>query len=389
MRPSRRMLPGMPVSMPNVLAMLLMTLAAGLQGCSNNRGVPEAPPEPEPRAAAVGTVRLQSAAASILPLDLGIAVFDQGLDNQQQSTRVFPTVRKAESLLIPVTLSSYLDESGAWGAVRVVYSNDVYMPMILDGEILRADGAVLELQVRLRAADGSLLLERIYRDEATADDYPVTLGKEPFDDIYRAISNDLLAVVQSLNEGQRQTLQRLSLMRFAAELSPSSFGRFVDSTDAGRYSLLSFPADGDPMLQRLARVRRQDELFIDAVDEQYADLRGQVEESYALWREYNYELQRFGDDYRATAVERKSTARRGSFAGMQQVYTSFSKVKIQEEDLRELVKGFSGESLETVLEVDDGVFRLSGSVQDRYAQWRQILTRINALETGGQLAPSR
>ena len=139
------------------------------------------------------------------------------------------------------------------------------------------------------------------------------------------------------------------------------------------------------MLLRLSRVRRQDDLFIDAVDEQYADLRGEVEDSYALWREYNYELQRFGDDYRTSASERKSTARRGSFAAMQQVYASYRKVKIQEEDLRELVKGFSGESLETVLEVDDGVFRLSGSVQDRYAQWRKILTRINALETGGQL----
>ncbi|WOJ94316.1 hypothetical protein R0135_03930 [Congregibacter variabilis] len=363
----------------------VLILSLLLQACSNNRGVPEAPPEPEPRAPAVGQVQLKTAAASVWPLDVGIAVFDQGLDNRTQGARVFPTVRKAESLLIPVTLSSYLEDSGAWGAVRVVHSNEVFMPLILDGEILRADGAVLELQLRFRAADGSLLLERIYRDEATASDYPVKPGGEPFDDIYRAISNDLLEIAGALTQEQRLNLQRLSLMRFAATLSPASFERFVTTQADGGYSLASFPADGDPMLLRLARVRRQDDLFIDAVDEQYADLRGDVEDSYALWREYNYELQRFGDDYRTTASERKSTARRGTFAAMQQVYASYRKVKIQEEDLRELVKGFSGESLETVLEVDDGVFRLSGSVQDRYAQWRQILTRINALETGGQL----
>ncbi|MDA8962162.1 hypothetical protein N9H37_02285 [Congregibacter sp.] len=356
-----------------------------LQACSNNRGVPEAPPEPEPRAPAVGQVQLKTLAASDWPLDIGIAVFDQGLDNASQGARVFPTVRKAESLLIPVTLSSYLEDSGAWGVVRVVHSNEVFMPLILDGEILRADGAVLELQLRFRAADGSLLLERIYRDEAEAGDYPVKPGGEPFDDIYRAISNDLLEIANSLTQERRRTLQRLSLMRFAATLSPATFDRFVTAQANGAYSLASFPADGDPMLLRLSRVRRQDDLFIDAVDEQYADLRGEVEDSYALWREYNYELQRFGDDYRTSASERKSTARRGSFAAMQQVYASYRKVKIQEEDLRELVKGFSGESLETVLEVDDGVFRLSGSVQDRYAQWRKILTRINALETGGQL----
>ncbi|MFT4769522.1 MAG: hypothetical protein ACI8RN_002667 [Glaciecola sp.] len=360
-----------------------------LQACSSNRGVPEAPPEPEPRAQAVGNVQLKTASASAWPLDVGIAVFDQGLDNRSEGARVFPTVRKAESLLIPVTLSSYLEDSGAWGVVRVVHSNDVFMPLTLDGEILRADGAVLELQLRFRAADGSLLLERIYRDEALLGDYPVKPGSEPFEDIYRAISNDLLTIASSLSDERRRTLQRLSLMRFAAELSPATFARFVTTSDDGRHSLASFPADGDPMLLRLSRVRRQDDLFIDAVDEQYADLHGEVQGSYGLWREYNYELMRFGDDYRISAAERKSTARRGSYAAMQQVYTSYRKVKMQEEDLRELVKGFSGESLETVLEVDDGVFRLSGSVQDRYQQWRQILARINALETGGQLPGTR
>jgi hypothetical protein len=67
---------------------------------------------------------------------------------------------------------------------------------------------------------------------------------------------------------------------------------------------------------------------------------------------------------------------------MQQSYASFRKVKIQEEDFGALVKGFAGESLETVLEVDDGVVRLSGSVEERYREWRGILARIYDLETG-------
>ncbi len=137
------------------------------------------------------------------------------------------------------------------------------------------------------------------------------------------------------------------------------------------------------MLLRLQRLRRQDELFIDTVDQQYKDLRDKVAESYALWREYSFELQRYGETYRNEAGDRKRTARRGSYAAMQQVYASFRKVKIQEEDLRNLVAGFTGESLETVLEVDDGVFRLSGSVEDRYREWRDILTRIDSLEKGG------
>ena len=69
---------------------------------------------------------------------------------------------------------------------------------------------------------------------------------------------------------------------------------------------------------------------------------------------------------------------------MQQVYASYRKVKIQEQDLRGLVEGFGGESLETVLEVDDGIVRLRGSVARRYDEWRRILARIYGLESGAR-----
>jgi hypothetical protein len=366
----------------------LALLIAGvfLQACTSGSSLPAAPTVPESATPLVGDVSLRyadmPAARAPLPLDIAIAVFDQGLQDPREGERVFPTVRKAESILLPVTLAAVLEESGAWGAVRVVHASDVHLPLLLDGKILRADGAELELEISLRGADGRRLFAKTYRDEATPADYPVAPGGEPFADIYRAISNDLLTLAATLDNKRRQTLTRLALMRFAADLSPASFERFLERSDEGFYALRSYPADDDPMFGRLARLRRQDDLFIDTVDEQYSDLGRQVAESYALWREYSFELQRFGDDYRASAADRKSSARRGSFANMQQVYASFRKVKIQEEDLRELVKGFSGESLETVLEVDDGVFRLSGSVQDRYDEWRKIVTRIYELETG-------
>ena len=359
------------------LPVLLVTLAA----CSGGGGArPEPQPTP-PAAVPVGDVVLATPAAPV-ELDLGIAVFDQGLGNAPGDDPVFPSIRKAESLLLPVILASVLEASGAVSIVRVVHSADVRLPLLIEGKILRADGAVLELALTLRGADGRLLLDRTYRDEAEVSDYPVDTGADPFDDVYRAIANDVQAALAALTPGQRDTLRRLALMRFAASLAPATFSRFIDSDARGRYSLASFPADDDPMLRRLERLRRQDELFIDSVDEQYGDLRDEVAQSYALWREYAFELQRYGESYRATAAGRKSNARRGSYAAMQQVYASYRKVKIQEEDLRGLVKGFGGESLETVLEVDDGIVRLRGSVAQRYDEWRRILARIYGLEGG-------
>jgi hypothetical protein len=161
-----------------------------------------------------------------------------------------------------------------------------------------------------------------------------------------------------------------------------TFERFIGSDDDGHLTLNGFPAADDPMLARLQRLRRQDDLFVDAADEQYSDLLDTVGESYNLWRAYAYELETYGASYRASAAGRRSDARRGSFAAMQQVYATFRKVKLQEEDLNDLVAGFGGEALETVMTTDDGVYRLSGSVESRYDQWREILSQIYSLETG-------
>ncbi len=360
----------------------LLLIATVLSGCASNGGEPSVAKPPPAAAEPVGDVVLRERTVPI-DLDLAIAVFGDGLTNGEVDDRVFPTIRKAETLLLPVTMASMIERSGSLAIVRVVHGTDVYMPLLLEGEILRADGAVLELQVTLRGADGRLLLSRTYRDEAGASDYPVASGTDPFDDLYRAVSNDVLSALEQLDDRERETLRRVALIRFAADLSPVTFERFLLEDSRGKLSLSSYPADDDPMLARLQRLRRQDELFIDTVDEQYGDLRDQVEESYALWREYAFELQRYGESYRASAADRKSSARRGSYAAMQQVYASYRKVKIQEEDLRGLVKGFGGESLETIMEVDDGVVRLSGSVDQRYAEWRRILGNIYDLETGG------
>ena len=376
--------PALPRRLPRsfILALALLSLAACAPLDAGGRFESPRPVAPRP-VAPVGEVLLSTPAAPV-ELELGIAVFDQGLDQAAGDNPVFPSIRKAESLLLPVTLASMLKASGAVSIVRVVHSAQVQLPLLLEGKIRRADGAVLELALTLRGADAGLLLDRVYRDEAEVADYPVHSGKDPFDDVYRAIANDVQAALATLTPARRDALRRLALMRFAASLAPATFSRFIDSDARGRYTLASFPADDDPMLRRLNRLRRQDQLFIDSVDEQYAELRDEVAQSYALWREYAFELQRYGQSYRAGAAGRKSTARRGSYAAMQQVYASYRKVKIQEQDLRGLVEGFGGESLETVLEVDDGIVRLRGSVARRYEEWRRILARIYALESGAR-----
>ena len=53
-----------------------------------------------------------------------------------------------------------------------------------------------------------------------------------------------------------------------------------------------------------------------------------------------------------------------------------------EQDIRELAKGFDNETAPTVLQTSGRIFRLTGTLDTQYNEWRQILRQIFALETG-------
>jgi len=47
----------------------------------------------------------------------------------------------------------------------------------------------------------------------------------------------------------------------------------------------------------------------------------------------------------------------------------------------ELGEGFTNEVEPTSLQLDDSVFRLSGTLEQQYRDWRRILAELFALET--------
>ena len=136
------------------------------------------------------------------------------------------------------------------------------------------------------------------------------------------------------------------------------------------------------MMARVERIRDQEYQFIDHIDEQYADLREEMRPTYDLWRQYGREQALYREEYKERVAERDRQGRRGSFAAMSQAYSHYRSSKIQEQDLRELAGGFDNEISPTVMEVNDRVFELDGTLDSQYTQWRDILRQIFALETG-------
>ena len=140
------------------------------------------------------------------------------------------------------------------------------------------------------------------------------------------------------------------------------------------------------MLERVMRIREQEYRFIDTVDEQYVTLAEDMAPTYNLWRQYGAEQADYRDELERRLHARDKQGRPGSFASLQQTYNAYRQSKMQEQDLDELARGFNNEVVPTEMEASGTVFKLTGSLDTQYDDWRDILKRIFALETG--LAPA-
>jgi hypothetical protein len=229
-------------------------------------------------------------------------------------------------------------------------------------------------------------LDKDYVGTTSPADYPVTIADDPYLEVYTQIAQDLLAVRQQQTPKQLADIRQVALLRYAGELAPDAFSSYVARTQTGMYELQRLPAQDDPMLVRVKRIREQEYLFIDTVDEQYERLSEDMAATYNLWRQFGAEQALYRDDYQERVSGRDSQGRRGSFTVLEQSYNAYKWSKIHEQDLDELAVGFNNEVAPTDMAVSGTVFKLSGTLDTQYMEWREILQRIFALETG--LAPA-
>lgn len=98
-------------------------------------------------------------------LDVAVVVFDPGLDDYDEDEQVYPEVRKAEARFMPMQLSQAMQDSGAWGAVRVVPDDGEITDLIVRGKILRSDGETLQLEITATDSSGEVWLDKTYTGE--------------------------------------------------------------------------------------------------------------------------------------------------------------------------------------------------------------------------------
>lgn len=346
-------------------------------------------------------------------MDVAVAIFDPGIDFADDDERLYPEVRRAEARYIPKLLSEVLQNSGAWGAVRVVPNESRVTDLMISGTILHSDGETLELKVLARDSRDYVWLERVY--EATASRYAYDSKTrstyDPFQAVYHQIANDLIERFDALPSAQRKEIRTVSELLFAQSFSTEAFEGYLDKTRKGKQLVVRLPAEDDPMLARVRMLRERDHVFVDTLQSYYNGFSEEMFGPYQEWRKLSYqevvayqELKRESTrqliaggaaiiaGIAAAGSGDRSARAAGNVAIIGGGYLlkggleSRAEAQIHVEALEEIGQSLEAEITPQVIELEDRTVMISGSVEDQYAQWREVLAEIYRNEIG-ELAP--
>ncbi len=371
----------------------------------------------------VNSVKIETAAVELPPeslLEVAILPFDPGVPDtikEQEAENVSPAVREAESKYIPHVLRQTLQDTGYWGAARVVPAASPGADLTIKGKILSSDGETLKIAIEATDATGRKWIDKTY--EETAAEYAYTeklpAGSDPFQDLYSRIANDLLEERKALNAAKLKEINRVADLRFAADLAPARFGEYLKTSGDGRYSVNRLPPEGDPFIARIDQIRTRDELLIDTLDQHYGAFRQNIGKSYQEWRKSSYkeaqayrelrnqELTRkilgaaavIGGIYGAATAKNSGTSALGQIAVIGGIYSfksgldKGSEKKIHAEALKELSASLGTEVQAQNVDLDGKTVKLSGSAEEQYNQWREQLRELYTIETGLPASPPK
>jgi outer membrane murein-binding lipoprotein Lpp len=352
-------------------------------------------------------------------LDVGVRLFDPNVpadEQEREKQRIYPEVRKAESRYIPVLIRDTLEDTGQWGQVRVLPRDGTGMEVFIDGRIVQSDGRELKLDVVVTDAAGRTWFRKTYEGQADTRAYKDVVAKprDPFENVYNTLANDLLAARRALTHEQRVALRRVADLRFAADLAPYAFGSYLAQDRKGLYSVTRLPADDDPVVQRMQRVRERDYALVDTLNEYYANFGGSIAVPYTEWRKYTHEELEAEAQAKREALTRQvlgavavvggimagaeTNSSAGSAAataavigGMYAFKSGLDKraeIKIHTESLKQLGDSFQSEVQPMVVDVEGRTLQLKGSAEEQYAEWRRLLRELYENETGLPAASS-
>ncbi len=377
-------------------------------------------------------------------LGVRIAVFDPGElpESDDKSSGLSMEIRKAEARFIAVHLKNVMQRTGIWGRVRVVPSDTPNAEVMVNGRIVESDGEVLKLEVAVRDATGALWFAKEY--EGIIDlEFHRKAGEdrmEPFRFLYHQIANDIAAHRAWMSGDAVEGVRQVAELRFAEDFAPSAFAGYLKKTDGDEedgevdlgvvvnmfkpeetrpaserphYRVQRLPAEDDPMLLRVRRVRARDDMLVDTIDMRYDGLYRRLKDPYREWR-----ISRVIEVEAIRRLESKRNAEVikgvamivgailfarasggnvspglvgavgaiGVRTAMDAVRRASDDARIHKAGLTELGESFAADAEPIVIEVEGETVKLTGTAEEKFRQWREILEKLRMREVGSDLS---
>jgi hypothetical protein len=242
-------------------------------------------------------------------------------------------------------------------------------------------------------------------------------ARDPFQNVYAEIANDLVLARDKLTSLERENIRRVASLKFAEDLAPDAMAGMTSKDKNGITQVVRMPAEGDPTLGRIEKIRERDTAVVDTVNDYYASFHDSMEESYGSWRQTSFtELEK---EMRARSAARTRTVlgaaaliasifapnscssydscrinnaarNAGTMGGIAAVLSGIRKyadARVHADALKELTNSFQAEVAPQVVEVEGHTLRLTGTAEDQYREWRKLLKQLYEEETGAAAAP--
>ncbi len=344
-------------------------------------------------------------------LDVGVLVFksDALTEEKAEDEGTNNDIRKAESHFIPYHLKNTLQQSGQWGSVQVIPAATDSVDLIVNGEILESNGQYLGLKIEVVDATGKRWFRKNYKAEAINSSYGGNRPgeKDAFQDVYNTIANDMAQFKMKLTSEQIDNIRTTAKLKFAEEFAPDAFKGYLAEDKKNEIAIKRLPADDDPMMDRLLKIREREYMYVDTLNEQYDGYYNEMWPSYENWRQLNMTERKAIKEIKKKALTRQligalliagaiaaGSSNSGNVVALQtgmvliggQVimdgFNISKEAEIHEAAIQELSESFSGEMKPVVMEFEGKQYELTGSAEEQFQQWRELLKKIYYAETG-------
>lgn len=306
-------------------------------------------------------------------LNVSITAFDPGVPEDNSSHRdlqVFPKIREIESMFLPFVLRQTLVDSGDWGAVRVVPEADTASELLITGKIVHSDGEMLAVQLSAVDARGHEWANKTYTTQSD------------FNDLYSGFLDDLQTARDGFDDKTLRNIVGTSLMRYSAELAPDAFDGYIEMQADGTIKLLRLPAEGDPMLARIQRIRSVEYVMTDAIDQKFRELHEEVDSVYEIWREYRRWYTNFRTEEALRNQFSQTKADSGTYEAIKHSYDNYRMDRLAAQEQDKWAVGFDNEMEPIIEKMEERIAEMNGWVEDGYVEWARILDELFEIESG-------